>query len=130
MADDRIVYAKKTDIGLILVLAALAVSLLFLSAAKSRQPAAHPRLEILTGNTVYGVYDLTEDQEIRIGETNVCEIKNQEVRMTEADCPDQICVHSAAVTEKGGSIVCLPNHIVLHIIDADGAEREVDTIAE
>ena len=89
-----------------------------------------PHLEILTGSRVYGVYDLGKDQTIRIGETNTCEIRNGAVQMTEADCPDQVCVHSVPITEKGGSIVCLPNHIVLHIIDVDFSEREVDSIAE
>ena len=50
--------------------------------------------------------------------------------MIEADCPDQICVHSVPITAKGGSIVCLPNHIVLRVTNIDDGEREVDTIAE
>ena len=90
----------------------------------------HPQLEVTIGNTVYGIYDLAEDQTIRIGETNVCQIKDGEARMTEADCPDQICVHSVPVTEKGGAIVCLPNHIVLRVINVREEEREIDTIAE
>ena len=130
MTGKQIVFKKKADILLFLIPCAAAVCLLILAMVRGGQPLRHPRLEILTGSRVYGVYDLAEDQTIRIGDTNVCEIRDGEVCMTEADCPDQICVHSVPITEKGGSIVCLPNHIVLRVIDSDDAGREVDSIAE
>lgn len=123
-------FRKKADIAVFLTAAAAAACLFAVSGVRTGKIMQHPRLEILNGNRVYGEYDLTEDQTIHIGETNVCEIREGEVRMTEADCPDQICVHSVPITDKGGSIVCLPNRIVLHVIDTDDTEREVDTIAE
>ena len=130
MAEKPVIFKKKADIVLFLIPCAAAVCFLIMSVLSGRQAAKHPQLEILTGNQVYGVYDLAEDQKIRIGDTNVCEIRDGEARMTEADCPDQICVHSAPVSGRGGSIVCLPNHIVLRVTDGDHAEREVDSIAE
>lgn len=130
MTEKNIEFKKKADIVLFVIPGAAAVCLLLLSAFYSGRAMHHPQLEILKGNQVYGLYDLTEDRTIRIGDTNVCEIHAGEVHMTEADCPDQVCVHAAAITEEGGSIVCLPNHIVLRITDADNENREVDTIAE
>ncbi len=70
---------------------------------------------IYVGGELYGEYSLTENQEIKIGETNVCEILDGKVRMTEANCPDQICVHTAQISRDGMTIVCLPNRIVLEI---------------
>ena len=55
----------------------------------------------------------TEDQIIKINDTNVCEIKDGCVRMSWADCPDQLCIHQRAIDENGGMIVCLPNRIVI-----------------
>ena len=130
MTEKSIVFKKKADILLFLIPGMAALCFLILSGMRNGQTAVHPQLEILTGNKVFGVYDLAEDQTIRIGDTNVCEIRDGEVRMTEADCPDQICVHSVPITGEGGSIVCLPNHIVLRVTDADHAKREVDSIAE
>ena len=127
---NKLVFRKKADFLLFLIPVLAAVFLFILSAIQSRQEMQRPHLEIMTGNRVYGVYDLDKDQTIRIGETNTCEIREGAVRMTEAACPDQICVHSAAIDRKGGSIVCLPNHIVLRITEADLSEREVDSIAE
>ena len=54
-----------------------------------------------------------KDQVIAIGDTNVCEIKDGEVKMTEADCPDHLCMKQPAVGSAGGYIVCLPNRVVI-----------------
>ena len=62
------------------------------------------------------------------GET--VEIRNGEVCMIEADCPDQICVHTRAIDAHGGSIVCLPNQVILRVVDEDTQGREVDSVAE
>ena len=52
------------------------------------------------------------------------EYDDGEVKMTHADCPDQICVHSVPISRYGGTIVCLPNRIILSI---EGAEDTKDT---
>ena len=62
-----------------------------------------------------GTYSLGKDQTISIGHTNICEIKDGKVTMTEADCPDKLCIHQKAISTKGGTIVCLPNKVVLEI---------------
>lgn len=78
----------------------------------------------ITGNvpTIRSVLPLTEknsnlfssqDQVIHIGDTNVCEIKNGKVTMIEATCPDHYCMKQKAVDEHGGSIICLPNKVVI-----------------
>ena len=126
----RAVLWKRADIAVFAVCAVLAAIFPAAGAIRADKAFSRPHLEILQGNTVVGMYDLAEDAQIPIGDTCVCEIRDGEVRMTEADCPDQICVHSRAIDETGGSIVCLPNHIVLRIADADDSGREVDTIAE
>ena len=58
--------------------------------------------------------------------TNVVEVKNGEVSVTEADCPDKICVNHRAVSRNGESIVCLPNKVVVSV---EGGEGEVDGVA-
>ncbi|MBS6196588.1 MAG: NusG domain II-containing protein [Clostridiales bacterium] len=89
------------------------------------------KLQITMDGEVYGTYALDQNQEIKIGDTNVCAIREGRVSMTEADCPDQICVHTADISKAGGSIVCLPNRIVLEIISEDGSmvQPETDSIS-
>ena len=126
----HIVLWTRADLVLLALIGIFAVLLLLLSAVKGKASLAEPRLEISVGNRLYGTYPLSEDRTIPIYETNTCEIRDGEVRMTWADCPYQICVHSGPLTETGGSIICLPNHVVLKITGGDETEREVDTIAE
>ena len=78
----------------------------------------------------YGTYSLAKDQVIAIGDTNVCEIKNGKIKMTEADCPDHLCISQKAVGNSGGTIVCLPNKVVIEGVKAAGSEEaspEFDT---
>ena len=70
-------------------------------------------IKITVDGELYGTYSLGKDQIISIGDTNVCEIKNGEVKMIEADCPDHLCIRQPAVGNAGGFIVCLPNRVVI-----------------
>lgn len=65
----------------------------------------------------YGTYDLSEDQVIEIGDTNLLEIKNKKASMIRADCPDQICVHMAAVGRSHEMIVCMPNKVIVEVFE-------------
>ena len=70
---------------------------------------------------VTGTYPLAKDQKIRInGGTNILTIKNGKAKMTDADCPDQLCVHQKAASKNHESIICLPNKVV---VEVDGADR-------
>ena len=62
-------------------------------------------IQITVNGELYGTYSLGKDQVISIGDTNVCEIKNGEVKMTDADCPDHLCMKQPAVGSSGGFIV-------------------------
>ena len=80
---------------------------------------------------VFGEYSLDENREIAIGDTNVCRIQDGKVQMTEADCPDQLCIHQRAVDAGGGSVICLPNKVVIEAISDSGdtgSSEEIDTV--
>lgn len=85
-------------------------------------------LEITVGGELYGTYSLAEDQEIAIGEGNLCRISNGKVSMIWADCPDQICVHHASIGADGGNIVCLPNQVFLSITEKNH-DPAMDSVA-
>lgn len=74
-----------------------------------------------------GSYRLSEDMEVEINGTNILVIKNGKVKMKEADCPDQICVHHKAISKNKESIVCLPNKVVVEIVSSE--ESALDSIA-
>ncbi len=108
----------------------LAAALIFALVGKMTALPAQA-LRITVNGENYGIYDITEDQEIKINDTNICQIEDGKVRMTWADCPDQICVHTAEISKDGGSIICLPNRIVLEIISEvpEDTGEKVDVIS-
>lgn len=71
------------------------------------------------------VYNVETDGKI----TNTVEVKNGSVSVTYADCPDQICVNHAPVSLSGESIICLPNEVVVSVIESNGNEDEIDGVA-
>lgn len=82
------------------------------------------KLKVTVDGKEYGIYDLREDQEIEIGDTNICRIEDGVVRMVQAKCPDQLCIHQKAIDKRGGTIVCLPNRVVLEITGAVRSHNE------
>ncbi len=77
-----------------------------------------------------GSYDLDEDQEIDIGSGNHISIESGSVRMTSADCPDQICIRQGKISTEGAMITCLPNRVTVQVMGDDAAgETGLDAIA-
>ncbi len=70
---------------------------------------------------------VTETENVQVIEipgkigTCILTIKDGKADMTYADCPNQICVHHAAIMNVGETIVCLPNRVV---VEVGGAEDE------
>ena len=86
---------------------------------------------ITVDGKVYRTYALSEEQEIPIiidgVTTNVLTISDGKAKMTEADCPDKLCMHQKAISKTNESIVCLPNKVVV-TVDSK-SESEFDSIA-
>lgn len=68
---------------------------------------------------VYGSFSLSEDKVIRIPDTgndyNVVTIKDSSVYVSDADCPDMICVDHKSIHKTGESIICLPHRLSITI---------------
>lgn len=120
---------KNDTIFLIAAAAAIVVLFTISFLLKGAQGA---QVVITVSGEVYGTYSLREEQEISIVidgvTTNLLVIKDGEADMTEADCPDRLCVHQAAISKNNEMIVCLPNEIVVQV--TNGEESEVDSIAK
>ncbi len=79
-----------------------------------------------TGQTVvvtvdgeeYARLPLDKDAELTIngygGGTNLLIIKDGKAYISEASCPDKVCVHTGAASDIK-SIVCLPNRVMVYI---------------
>ena len=48
--------------------------------------------------------------------------------MTDADCPDLLCVHQRAIDKEDETIVCLPNKVVVKVVGAK-QKSDLDSVA-
>lgn len=117
---------KRRDLVLLLcVLLAASGSWLFMNLGEKDNSS---QITITVNGEFYGSYSLDEDQMIQIGDSNVCQIKDKKATMIEADCPDHLCMRQKAIDkENGGTIVCLPNKVVIEI--SKKQDTEVDSVA-
>ena len=97
----------------IFIIAILVSALLLWGAMFLIRKGDYGSVRITVNGEEYGTYSLSQDQVISIGETNVCEIKDGSVHMIHATCPDKLCIKQKAIDKNGGSIICLPNKVMI-----------------
>ena len=59
--------------------------------------------------------------------SNTLVIEDGAARVTEADCPDKLCVDEGAIRYDGQSIVCLPHKLVVTV--SSGDDGGLDAVA-
>lgn len=105
---------KKKDWILIIIVICVA-ALAYLAHYLLRDTGAGNVIVKVNGE-ITGIYDLSEDQEISINNgSNILVINNGKADMTEADCPDQLCVHQREISASGENIICLPNRVSVEV---------------
>ena len=58
------------------------------------------------------------------GGTNILVVENGEAWVTEANCPDKICMAMGKISRNGEFIACLPNRLL--IVVEGGEKSSVD----
>lgn len=79
-------------------------------------------------NELIGTYPLNVDKEIEIEHrdkvVNKIIIKDGYCYMEEAECPDHLCIKQGKVNKSGQTIVCLPNRVVVTVVDSDSSDYD------
>ncbi|GFI33047.1 hypothetical protein IMSAGC013_04454 [Lachnospiraceae bacterium] len=119
---------KKNDVILIVVLLAAALAVFGGISLFSAKSGKDPEAVVYLDGEKQGSYPLNQDASVKIqsasGGYNILEIRAGTADITEASCPDKICVNHRPVKNPGESLVCLPNKLVVEI--ENGGEAEVD----
>ncbi len=120
---------KKNDILLIVGVAVIAIGAIVFMMLNRKEGA---KVIITVSGEVYKEANLSENQVIEIitgdGEDkNILTIKDGIAKMTDADCPDRLCVYQKEISNEGEIIVCLPHQIIVTINGAEGST--VDSVA-
>lgn len=110
---------KKNDFilaGAVLMIAAL----VFIFTPKGSGNIA----KITVDGKLYSTVPLSIDTRIEISNTNVAVVKNGEIYMESATCPDKLCVHQGKISDSSKKIVCLPNKVIIEALN----ESSVDAV--
>lgn len=115
----------------ILMIACAAIFLLGIAGSALVLLTPHgTQVNIVQDGAVRYTLDLAEvqDQTLEMeyeGRINTVQIKDGRIRMLEADCPDQTCVHMGWLDSNAMPIVCLPNHLSIEFADS---ENDMDAV--
>ena len=120
---------KKNDIFLTLgiLFAALAILLFYLL-----MPGTTDSTVIVTvDGKEEALFPLNTDKDYTIKTekgTNHLEIRDGSASITDADCPDKLCVRQHSIHRKGEALVCLPHKVVVSI--SSDKDSVIDGIAQ
>ena len=120
---------KSTKFWVVVILAVLAGAIGTLTYLQSRQVEGS-MVRVMQDGEIVDTFSLEEPvcrrYESPRGGFNVVTVEDGKVSVTEADCPDQVCVHHAATDVSGDPIVCLPNLLVVEVY---GSAAEIDGVS-
>ena len=107
-----------------ILLAAAALYLLF------RPGGSGAWVVVTVDGTETARYPLHEELTVTLGETdyNLLEISGGAACITDANCGDQTCVHTGAITREGETIVCLPHRLTVRVEGGQGLD--IDAVAQ
>ena len=107
----------RNDCILILIIVLLAGGFWLVQYLNAAQKEAV--LRIYQNGELTGEYDLSQPRTIPVtgmeDSYNLVLIEDGTVRVTDADCPDQLCMKQRSISKNGESIICLPHKLVLQI---------------
>ncbi len=110
---------------LCLVLFFLVLSLILLLVVKGSQKEGGAVVVAVNGDEI-GRYSLSiNGQYLLNGGTNTLVIENGRAKVSDADCPDKLCVKEGWVQYTGQCITCLPNKLTVTVV---GGDSSVDII--
>ena len=115
---------KKRDIILIASILAVAIAL-FLIVELTKEEGAGVTVKV--DGIKVAEYSLSADGTDPLnGGTNILVIENGKAYLSDANCPDKLCVHQGKISRTGETITCLPNKLTVTVF---GAEESVDLIS-
>jgi hypothetical protein len=122
---------KKLDL-LIIIAASAVCAALFLASRTETRNGGGLRAEIYAAGRLTQTVPLTGEgpRAVTLADGKlVLEAERDGVRVSYADCPNQVCVHTGKIAAPGQLIACLPNRALVKLAGGGGAETEVDAVA-
>lgn len=104
---------KKREIIFILcVIAAACVSYIFTAENTAKDCDT---VIVMQDGELYCTKPLGTDCTFTVGGTNTITVENGRVYMSDADCPDKLCIKQGKIFDSSKKIICLPNKIIVEV---------------
>ena len=85
-------------------------------------------MEITIDGERYQTLSLSKNTTIELpagNGSNILTIRDGAADMTDADCPDQLCVKQKAISHTGETLVCLPHKVVVKVINNSNETEDI-----
>ena len=126
MRDNNELQFKRADLLLMTVLLMTAL-VFFLYGRFSGPEFAAAYVTVSVDGAEYGRYSLQQDAVIKVDTGYGCNeltISKGSAGITYADCTGEDCMHMPPITADGGTIICLPHHMVI-CVDSEHTDMDV-----
>jgi len=80
---------------------------------------------ILKDGEVFYSGSVYDDKSIDVAGNNTVRIENGCAYMTDATCPDKLCIHQGKVSDSSKKIVCLPNRVTVEVTRTSHIDKVV-----
>ena len=118
-------YTRDLMIAAVLLLAALALFFLMRS-RQERDTGIGAQAVVTVDGREIGRYPLRKSGTFSLnGGTNILVVENGEAWVSEADCPDKVCMGMGKISRNGEFIACLPNHLLI-VVEGAAEQSPVD----
>ena len=118
-------YTRDLMIAAVLLLAALALFFLMRS-RQERDTGIGAQAVVTVDGREIGRYPLRKSGTFSLnGGTNILVVENGEAWVSEAACPDKVCMGMGKISRNGEFIACLPNHLLI-VVEGAAEQSPVD----
>ena len=117
-----------TALVLLLAIAAAGIASWFIMKNAGHSAPAAKNIEIIQNGKVLRTVPLSENDEFTIECAegfNTVTVKDGAVMISFADCPDQVCVKTGAISGGAVPIVCLPHRLEVRVVNGEGTDADV-----
>lgn len=125
---------KKADIFVIfLIIISSFLIYIFTNKLQRGNDSSSKKVVITVDGIIFKEVELKENTNLDIDVNtqygnNEVHIENGEVHMHESDCKDKICMKMGKISLSGDSIICLPNRLMVKIVEDKPSDDSLDMI--
>ena len=124
---------RKHDIILGLILLSFASILFVIDLTNVSSDTGNKKVVVSVDGKKIAEYPLKKDATYELSGshlgTNTLVIKSGKAYISEASCPDKQCMKQGKISRAGEMLVCLPNRVVVKIVDSKKDEPVIDGVS-